>query len=270
MVIIMNAIIVSDLHIGSRYFFRDAFALFLETIPQDHELILNGDTIDNPYAKLQPSDRQILDLIKQLSLRQRVTCLKGNHDNGYLPDRFGKIQFMRHHAIEKRLLVSHGDDFDEIMPRSRAFIKAFNMMHNLRVRLGAKPVHVAEYAKKWKSFYKILRKNVMLNAVKCARENNYQAVACGHTHYAEDRNLNGIRYFNTGAWTEFPAFFLHVTPNDMALRTIDNSFKAIKSSRIQGFHLNDSELPRFENLEKALKTQFGCVETKHAAPLYFK
>ncbi len=44
----MKAIIVSDLHIGSRYFLHANFMQFLENVPQDHEFILNGDIINNP------------------------------------------------------------------------------------------------------------------------------------------------------------------------------------------------------------------------------
>ncbi|MBW2430650.1 MAG: hypothetical protein JRF56_16945 [Deltaproteobacteria bacterium] len=97
-------------------------------------------------------------------------------------------------------------------------------MHNIRVKLGAKPVHVAEYAKKWKSFYRVLRKNIALNAVKCAADNGFEAVTCGHTHYAEDVDFNGIRYINTGAWTEFPAYYLHITADEMTLNEADPSF----------------------------------------------
>jgi UDP-2,3-diacylglucosamine pyrophosphatase LpxH len=216
----MNAIIVSDLHIGSRYFLYHEFERFLRDMPQDHELILNGDIIDNPYAKLIRAHQGILDLIKQLSYRQRVVWIMGNHDNGYIPQGLGKVHFKNLHVLEQRLLITHGDDFDDIMPRNQAFIKAFKLMHDVRVTLGAKPVHVAHYAKKWESFYKVLRKNVMMNAVSCAMENGYEAVTCGHTHYQEDRVWQGIRYINTGSWTESPAFYLSVTDENMTLKTI--------------------------------------------------
>ena len=94
-------------------------------------------------------------------------------------------------------------------------------MHNVRVRLGARPVHVAEYAKKWKPLYAFLRRNIMLNAVKYAQQRGFEAVVCGHTHYAEDRRINGIRYINTGAWTELPAFFLNISEYEMNLRNVD-------------------------------------------------
>jgi UDP-2,3-diacylglucosamine pyrophosphatase LpxH len=217
----INLIIVSDLHIGSRFFASDAFEQFLDQMPEDCELVLNGDVIDKPYEDLNPLQQQTLDRIKQRSLRQRVIWLQGNHDNGYVPDQFGNVVFQRSHTVENRLLITHGDDFDEIMPRNQLFMKAFKLLHTIRVKLGARPVHVAEYAKKWPSFYKVLRKNVMTNAVKCGIENGYEAVICGHTHYAEDVVFNGVRYINTGAWTEFPSYFLHVNNENMHLKKVE-------------------------------------------------
>jgi len=238
----MNAIIVSDLHIGSRYFQFGVFERFMENLPADHELILNGDIIDSPYVKMEPSDQRALDMIENISYRQPVVWVRGNHDNGYVPPSFGKTIFKPSHRIGSRLLITHGDGFDDIMPRSRLFIQAFRLMHNLRVKMGARPVHVAEYAKKWKSFYRVLRKNIALNAVKCAAKNDFEAVTCGHTHYAEDLILNGIRYINTGAWTEFPAYYLRITAKDMVLNQVDPAFV---SQRVTSGSLNqfDSTVP---------------------------
>jgi UDP-2,3-diacylglucosamine pyrophosphatase LpxH len=216
----MSAIIVSDLHIGSRYFLYKLFESYIENISEDHELILNGDIINNTYSKLTRPHQRVLELIRQVSYRRKVVWLRGNHDNGYIPREFGKIHFKRFYTIGQRLLIVHGDDFDEITPRNQAFIKAFKMMHDLRVKLGARPVHVANYAKKWEILYRVLRKNVMTNAVNCAIENRYEAVTCGHTHYPEDILFKDVRYINTGAWTEFPVFYLLVTADKMTLKRI--------------------------------------------------
>jgi len=216
----MNAIVVSDLHIGSRYFLHHAFENFLGNIPEDCELILNGDIVDNSYKELQPSHKRILNLIEQVSQRQRVIWVEGNHDNGYAQNGFKHIHFKTYHTIEDRLLVNHGYDFDKIMPRSQAFIKSFKSIHDIMIKFGSTPVHVANFAKKFELLYKVLRDNVMKNAVNCALENGYEAVICGHTHYPEDRVYNGIRYMNTGAWTESPAFYLQMTGNEMTLNPI--------------------------------------------------
>jgi UDP-2,3-diacylglucosamine pyrophosphatase LpxH len=165
-----------------------------------------------------------------MSRRQKVVWVQGNHDNGYIPDNLGKIQVKQHHALQKRLFVTHGDFFDEVMPRSQMFIKAFKMMHDLRVKLGARPVHVAQYAKHWRRFYAYLRKNVMLNAVNYAAANGFEAVTCGHTHFAEEHFIHEIKYLNTGAWTEQPTYYVRVTDNEITLKKTADS-AGLKSHR---------------------------------------
>jgi UDP-2,3-diacylglucosamine pyrophosphatase LpxH len=243
----MKAIIVSDLHMGSRYFHAQAFGGFLDNIPDGDEVILNGDVLDRPHAKLVPMHQQIFERIEQLSFRHKVVWVLGNHDKGYMPASLGKIEFCRRYSFDNRILITHGDDFDSVMARSRIFMKAFRMLHDLRVRLGARPVHVAEYAKKWKAFYRVLRNNVMRNAVNFAAENGLEAVTCGHTHFAEDLVLNGVRYINTGAWTELPAHYLYVTPAGMVLNRVDQALPdrlfrntAPAAGKTQPPHLNSN------------------------------
>jgi UDP-2,3-diacylglucosamine pyrophosphatase LpxH len=219
----MKAIIVSDLHMGSRYFRSQAFESFLNCLPDVDEFILNGDVLDRPHVTLTPFHQLNLERIEKLSLRCKVVWVRGNHDKGYMPASLGKIEFCRRYTFDQRILITHGDDFDNVMARSRVFMKAFRMMHALRVRLGARPVHVAEYAKKWKAFYRVLRNNVMRNAVNFAAENGFEAVSCGHTHFAEDVVVNGVRYINTGAWTELPAHYLYITPAGMVLSRVDHA-----------------------------------------------
>ena len=257
----MNAIIVSDLHIGSRYFLYKDFERFLGSISEDYELILNGDIIDNPYAKLKSAHQRSLDLIEQVSYRQTVVWVEGNHDIGYIPRGFGKVHFERLYYIEHRLLIAHGHDFDKIMPKNQAFMKAFKLMHDLRVKLGARPVHVADYAKKWEIFYRVLRNNVMRNAVNCAKENGYEGVTCGHTHCPEEGVFNGIRYVNTGAWTEFPAFYLLVTAKEMTLRTMDASF-GVKSLMPDTFNVPNRALLVLLGTQNQV-SQLECLIQNH-------
>jgi UDP-2,3-diacylglucosamine pyrophosphatase LpxH len=221
------------LHIGSRYCLRENFIQFLENIPQDIELILNGDIIDNPYGKMSANDRAVLDYLGEMSLRQKVVWIRGNHDNGYVPDNLLNIQIKQHYALQKRLFVTHGDFFDEVMPRSRIFIKTFKFLHDLRIKLGARPVHVAQYAKKWRRFYACLRKNVMINAVHYAKKQGFKAVTCGHTHYAEEKFINGIKYLNTGAWTEQPTFYVHATDNEILLKKATSTIEQLKTPQAE-------------------------------------
>ena len=121
----MNAIIISDIHIGSKYFLSQDFECFLNAIPEDAEFILNGDIIEHPYAKLKPTDQQILDRFEQMSYQQKVVWVRGNHDNGYIPQNLGQIQIKPYHSIQKRIFITHGDFFDKVMPQSQGFYKGF-------------------------------------------------------------------------------------------------------------------------------------------------
>lgn len=214
----MQVIVVSDLHLGSKHFLHDAFLHFLETLPKDSSIVLNGDVIDNPHAELPASHKKVIDRLRQESSCREVVWILGNHDADYTLQDPGKITFARHFHIGQRLLIAHGDDFDEIMPNNLWFIKLFKFWHQLRLRLGASPVHVACYAKKWRTLYRLLTRHVMRNAVRCAKANRFAAVTCGHTHYPEDTRVDGVRYINTGSWTETPTFYLSVTQNAMRLK----------------------------------------------------
>ena len=200
-----NLVIISDVHIGSPFLLRDPFLAFLDALPSDGTLVLNGDTIDNPYHKLSAAEHQVLDSLVKHSRRLRIIWVEGNHDQGWRPNPSGDITFVDHYAVgDKRLFVNHGSYFDNVMPYHRWFIKLFKFFHRLRMRIGAPPVHVAEYAKRWRFLYNYLHNTVMRNAVEYARENGYRAVTCGHVHEPEHVIIDGIEYVNTGAWTEQP------------------------------------------------------------------
>ncbi|MCX7590844.1 MAG: metallophosphoesterase, partial [Kiritimatiellae bacterium] len=210
-----------QLHLGSKYSFVDQFASFLRSLPEDRTLILNGDIVcRTSRGKLPPHHQEILGLIRSESLRRRVVWVWGNHDENFVPADSQEIEFRLYFAIDRRLLVSHGIHFDSVMPRHRLFMLLFRFFHHFRLALGAPSVHVAQYAKKFPFLYRVLLDEVAWNAVQFAKQNGYEAVACGHTHHVEQRLIDGIRYFNTGAWTEKPLCYLEVDPVDMRIRKV--------------------------------------------------
>lgn len=196
-----TTIITSDVHLGSEHCDRDAFHAFLDSLPGDATLVLAGDTLDDPTSELPAPDRQLLERIYALSGRQRVLLVEGNHDSGWRPE-VDTIVLQKAVVVDDTLGVCHGDSFDNLMTRHRWFIVVFKRLHRFRVRLGAAPVHVAQYAKHWPVLYRFLRRNVLLNALEFAREKGLSAVVCGHVHYPEHVCQNGIDYFNPGSWTE--------------------------------------------------------------------
>ncbi len=211
----MKYLVIGDLHIGSPYFQREAFLEVLERLRPEVDLVLAGDVVDDPFQHLGEKDQQVVDRLRRESVHRRVVWINGNHDDGFRPEPSARLVFTQSFPIDTNLLVTHGADFDGVMPRNRWFLRLFRILHGLRIFFGAHPVHVATYAKRWKRLYRFLRKNVMLNAVQRAKELGFSAVACGHVHFAEDRSVEGIRYLNLGAWLESPLFCLLVDGSRM-------------------------------------------------------
>ncbi|MBM4143649.1 MAG: hypothetical protein FJ225_08685 [Lentisphaerae bacterium] len=208
--------IVSDLHVGSSYFHRREFEAFLDGLPAGAALVLNGDVLDG-RARMTGPDRETLDRIAAESRRRRVVWIPGNHDAHLARGGTGGVEFRPSFSVGKRLFAAHGNEFDAIKRPSALFIVLFRWFHALRIRLGAEPVHVAFYAKKWPALYEVLRRHVARRAVRYAKANGYAAITCGHIHSAEDTRVDGVRYINTGAWTEPPLYWLRVDEEGMEL-----------------------------------------------------
>jgi UDP-2,3-diacylglucosamine pyrophosphatase LpxH len=224
----MTVIVTSDVHLGSRHFRRELFLQFLDALPPGATLVLNGDTVDHRRRRLPPDHLAVVDRLVAEAGRRRVVWLQGNHDARYRPLNPGALEFAQSFAVGRRLFVQHGFYFDHVLPYHRLFIMAVRLGHQIRIWLGAEAMHVAQYAKRWEFLYRVLRRNVMRNALEHAREHGYAAVVCGHTHFAEDTVADGIRYLNTGSWTELPVHYVRVTDVAIEFRLFaDGSGKVV-------------------------------------------
>ncbi len=216
----MKATVISDVHIGSSHLQRDLFLRFLAQLPEGSTLVLNGDTLDHRRRRLAPPDQAVLERLGEESFRRPVIWVFGNHDEGCVlrvPHRF---QFAEHWNVEQRLYVAHGNRFGPPLPGHHALFGCLHLLHVIRVRLGGESIHVAQYAKKWSRGYKALCDLVVRRAVRFARARGYAAVACGHTHGPEEREMEGVRYFNTGSWTEPAPYYLEVNDERITLRPV--------------------------------------------------
>ena len=205
-----RTIIVSDLHIGSAQFLRNEFLAFLDSLPPEATLVFNGDVVDSRVRAFSPAEEAVMDRIEEESHRRHVIWVSGNHDERFVHTPHGRIEYKASHNLGTRLLITHGSEFDGIRRRAFVFYAVFRIFHYLRMALGAPRVHVAFYAKKWPRLYGILRHHVARRAVRYAKKNGYSTVICGHIHSAEDTTVDGIRYINTGTWTEHPPHYVLV------------------------------------------------------------
>ena len=217
----MNAIVISDLHLESVHSHSHLIDRFLGSLPEGHDLILNGDIIDSSYPNIPTQNLWTLELIRRESYQRKVVWIRGNHDNCSLMLDRGEILFGRSHAIDKRLLITHGNELDKAKPVIQLLIRLFKPVQLKLVRSGSRPVNLARLAKKLEPFYRLYRWKLMLAAVKFARKNGFEAITCGHAHHPEDRVFQSVRYINTGAWTDYPVFYLLVNEKKISLNRYD-------------------------------------------------
>ena len=214
--------IISDLHLGNEYCFHANFLSWLDTLPADAALILNGDIVDDPDEQLSTEHRQVVERLVAESRKRTVVWVRGNHDRHFELADAGQIQFEKQWEVGRQLLVVHGDHLDDLMPRHNLFRALFKVIHRCLIVAGFPDVHVARYAKKWGFLYRVLNDHVAHKALLAAERLGFETVTCGHTHAAMELHRNGRRYLNTGAWTEEPHHYLSVAGNQIELNLFRN------------------------------------------------
>lgn len=223
----MNAIVISDLHLESVHSHSHLIERFLKGLPAGYDLILNGDIIDSSYPNIPTQNLRTLELIRRESHQRKVVWIRGNHDNCSLMRDRGEIIFGRSHPLDKRLLITHGNELDKAKPVIQLLIKLFKPVQLKLVRSGSKPLNVARLARKLEPFYTLYCWKLMVDAVRLARKNGFKAITCGHTHHPEDRVIQDVRYINTGAWTDYPVFYLLVSEKEIGLKKFEGELQKL-------------------------------------------
>jgi UDP-2,3-diacylglucosamine pyrophosphatase LpxH len=168
---VVEALFVSDLHLGSKHSNVDKIISLLDSyIPNN--LFLVGDIIDGWILSLKWNTKHsmVLDRIKHLSNNgTKVIWIPGNHDN-FMRDfkSFGNIE-IHNEYVWNETLITHGDLYDGIVWLKRITPK---------LRMS--------------KFHEELNKRAIKLGCK--------SVICGHIHMSADKMVDGIRYINTGDW----------------------------------------------------------------------
>jgi UDP-2,3-diacylglucosamine pyrophosphatase LpxH len=116
-----KAIIVSDLHLGTKDSKAKDFIEFLDNNPTEL-LILNGDIIDgwalNRGSKWKKNHTMVISKILKLSNNIKVIWIRGNHDEfitEFIGSSFGNITIVEDYILnvkDKKYYIFHGDVID--------------------------------------------------------------------------------------------------------------------------------------------------------------
>lgn len=206
-----DCIVISDLHLGSDVCQARLLEEFLEwAVLNTRELVINGDIFDDlNFKRLTKRHFACLKVIRRNSDRDdlRIVWIRGNHDGPTdIISHIVGVDMLDEYIYDNqqiRLLILHGDQFDQIITRYK--------------RLTAVACQSFYFIQKWaphrasrwiRRVSKKFQRNSQLvqgSAIEFAREVRLcDHVTCGHTHLPLEAREGGVRYFNTGTWTDHP------------------------------------------------------------------
>jgi UDP-2,3-diacylglucosamine pyrophosphatase LpxH len=214
---------LSDLHLGCSGSRAEPLARLLERL-DCRKLYLVGDIVDLWQLRRRffwddACDRVVGRLVELAKSGCQVIFIPGNHDDAarrYEGVEIAgiEIKLFDVHTCRtgKRLLVTHGDQYDLVVKHSRAFcllgdaaygvLLRINTFYNrLRALFGRPYWSLSHYVKlKVKSACTFISRfeETLLHE---AQREGLDGVVCGHIHKAEERQ-GELAYYNCGDWVE--------------------------------------------------------------------
>lgn len=234
----VRALFISDLHLGYWISKGSAASEILDSISADR-IYLVGDVVDEARLKLTwcwPSEhQQTLDRILELC-DSKVCAIPGNHDlflRSETPlsdltedEPLYKIlspllKFERSESFDyvtlngKRILVTHGDLFDDVWQSELGVTKfgarTFDRINRLLPRWLVIGI---------RQFFKIFLarpKEIESRIIEFARENGYDGVIFGHLHEPKLYRTENLVVGNCGDWISNQSFLVETLEGRLEL-----------------------------------------------------
>jgi len=215
-VTIPDAVILSDIHLGSDNCQAKALVDLLESINEKRlrtkRLILNGDVFDSiDFRRLKKTHWKVLSTIRKLSDDIEVIWVAGNHDgSAEIVSHLVGVTVVDEIIVEsagQKVMFLHGHQFDQFIERYPITTWLADTAYRWLQRLD-KSHHFAKLAKRRSKVFLRSSDKIREGAVDYAWKKGCDAVCCGHTHLAMERVERPVSYFNSGCWTEKPCTYL--------------------------------------------------------------
>ena len=220
----MDAIIVSDIHLGAYNCQAKAFCSFIESVYyelQPEYFILNGDVFDSFDSRLRKWHWKALTELRKIADEVRIIWVQGNHDRDGPADMvahlFGAAYHQKYFIFpsgDRQILCIHGDKWDKFTSERPVMTWIADQFYWLLQKLDPS-FFLARLAKKSSKTFLRNTQIVEAGARKMMAKKECDIVCCGHTHHA----VAGDCYFNSGSWTETPPTYLVVNQGRVELRS---------------------------------------------------
>ena len=235
-----RTLFLSDIHLGFKRARVRELAEFLQGIEAEC-IVLVGHIVDalslaKSFFWTSEHTQVLRILLARRRAGTRVVYLPGNHDASLsvLADMLqGQLEVHREWvhrtARGERLLVMHGDQFDEALACPAWLYRladaayeatlAFNhRLNDLRRRMGHAYLPVAERIKLALPTSARYIERFERLAADHAHAQGYDGVVCGHIHRAKLCHIGRTIYANTGDWVESCSALIEDSAGELQLR----------------------------------------------------
>ena len=205
-----DAVVISDLHLGSDNCRAKALVQFLESVRdgrlRTRRLYLNGDVFDSiDFRRLKKQHWKVLSVLRKLSDAVEITWINGNHDGpAEVISHLLGVEVVDEVVVTsggKRVLLLHGHRFDQFIERYPLTSKLADGVYRFLQWLDKSHTVARQAKSKSKIFLRCVEKVQQLS-MQYARKRNCDIVCCGHTHCPVVEADGGVTYVNSGCWTE--------------------------------------------------------------------
>jgi len=220
----VKTVFISDIHLGFRGSRPDHLLRFLRQV-ECEKIVLVGDVIDlwvlgRRWHWKEDCNRVLREILRRAASGTEVIYVPGNHDDAFrrwVGTNIAQICIEQQHVHEtldgRRMLVLHGDEFDQVVRRKRWVASLGHLGYELSMYLNHFVNGIRWLLRKpyW-SLSAYLRAKVKQRAqdqeaferavAEEARRNGCEMALCGHTHNAKHAIYDGTEYWNDGDWVE--------------------------------------------------------------------
>ncbi|MEM9587571.1 MAG: UDP-2,3-diacylglucosamine diphosphatase [Planctomycetota bacterium] len=239
----VRSLFISDLHLGSKFARAELLLEFLQSHSPEY-LYLVGDIVDGWQLRRkwywnETYNRLFDRLVEMANEGTQIRLTPGNHDEFLrrflLNNEWVNIQneFVHETADQRRFIILHGDLFDNIDQTAKWLSLVGNVgyelilrldywINRLLMRLGRQRKRISqgikERTKKVVQFVGGFEQRV----IDYAKEQDCNAVVCGHIHMPLMKLVQNVLYVNLGDWVENSTALIEYDDGSLDLFDMDH------------------------------------------------
>ncbi len=220
-----HTIIVSDIHLGSSV---SQPRKLLETLERYsfRKLILLGDVFESlNFDNLSRDGWELLKYIGKFSRTKKVRWVEGNHDKG-LSQIVGALvgaeikKVYRWQYKNEKYLAIHGHQFDRFLVNNFVMSYIATVLYKFLQKVDFKDKRMSRFVKRKSRGWLKMSEKVFHSAVLYGKLKGVNYVFCGHTHKATKKTKHGIKYYNSGCWTDTPCTYITIDEDKIKIHKV--------------------------------------------------